>query len=86
MAIILLDPMLATGGSASDAIGRIIHRGVSEKQIIFTNIISCPEGIERIMKRYPGITLVTGWIDEGLNRKSYILPGLGDFGDRYWGT
>jgi len=84
--VVLLDPMLATGGSASVAIDHILHRGISEKQIIFTNIISCPEGISIVMKRHPEVTLVTGWVDKGLNKIAYILPGLGDFGDRYWGT
>ncbi|VVB73795.1 Uracil phosphoribosyltransferase [uncultured archaeon] len=86
MTVVLLDPMLATGGSASAAIDHVLRKGVSEKQIIFTNIISCPEGISEIMKRHPDVTLVTGWIDKGLNDIAYILPGLGDFGDRYWGT
>jgi len=86
MAIILLDPMLATGGSASAAIDHILRKGASENQIIFANIISCPEGISAIMKRHPEVTLVTAWVDKGLNEIAYILPGLGDFGDRFWGT
>jgi uracil phosphoribosyltransferase len=86
MTVILLDPMLATGGSALAAIGHILRKGVSERQIIFTNVISCPEGISAVMKKHPEVTLVTGWVDKRLNKISYILPGLGDFGDRYLGT
>ena len=86
LTVILLDPMLATGGSALAAIEHVLQKGVSEKQIMFTNIISCPEGISAVTKRHPQVTLVTGWIDKGLNKIAYIVPGLGDFGDRYWGT
>jgi uracil phosphoribosyltransferase len=86
MAVMLVDPMLATGGSALAAIDHVLRRGASEDKVIFANIISCPEGISAIMKRHPKVTLVTAWVDKGLNDVAYILPGLGDFGDRYWGT
>lgn len=82
--IVLLDPMLATGGSASTAIDLILATGAKEEQIVFPNIVSCPEGIQRLMKEHPRVTVVTGWIDEGLNDKFYIVPGLGDYGDRYY--
>ena len=82
----LLDPMLATGGSACTAIEILKKRDVKEENIIFLNLISCPEGIKAVMEKFPNIKLVTGYIDEKLNDKAFILPGLGDFGDRYFGT
>lgn len=82
--IILLDPMLATGGSATLAIRKIIEKGATEKQIIFTSIISSKEGFTRIQRQYPSLTLITASIDPKMNRKKFIVPGLGDFGDRYF--
>ncbi|ODV90007.1 hypothetical protein CANCADRAFT_1737 [Tortispora caseinolytica NRRL Y-17796] len=84
--VMLLDPMLATGGSAGMAIEVLKERGVPEDRIIFLNLIACPEGIQCILKKFPSIKLVTGFIDKGLNDKNYIAPGLGDFGDRYYST
>jgi len=84
--IVLLDPMLATGGSAREAIKVLLQNGATEDQIAFFSVISCPEGIAAIQSSYPLIRIVTGHIDEGLNSKAYIIPGLGDFGDRYFGT
>ena len=84
--IALLDPMLATGGSANAAIKVLIDKGAEEHRITFLNVVSCPEGIEAIQSEYPKVTIVTGEIDIGLNEKSYIVPGLGDYGDRYYGT
>lgn len=84
--VLLLDPMLATGGSAITAIKVLKDRGVSESKIIFVNLISCPEGLEALTQTYPEVEIVTGFVDEKLNDKAYILPGLGDFGDRYFGT
>lgn len=84
--VLLLDPMLATGGSVCKAIEVLKSKGVKEDKIIFINLISCPEGIKRVEKEFPKISLVTGVIDKNLNSNAYILPGLGDFGDRYFGT
>lgn len=84
--VLLLDPMLATGGSVCKAIEVLKEKGVKENKIIFINLVSCPEGIKRIKKEYPQIGFITGVIDKKLNSKAYILPGLGDFGDRYFGT
>jgi len=84
--VILLDPMLATGGSARSAIKVVIDAGVKEENIVFMNLVSCPEGINSVFKEYPNITIVTSMIDEGLNSNKYILPGIGDFGDRFYGT
>jgi uracil phosphoribosyltransferase len=84
--VLLLDPMLATGGSVCKAIEVLKEKGVNEKKIIFINLISCPEGIKKVFKEFPNVKIVTGFIDKKLNSKAYILPGLGDFGDRYFGT
>lgn len=84
--ILLLDPMLATGGSVCKAIEVLKEKGVKEENIIFINLISCPKGIKKLAKEFPKVKIVTGFIDKKLNSKAYILPGLGDFGDRYFGT
>ncbi|KDE08998.1 uracil phosphoribosyltransferase [Microbotryum lychnidis-dioicae p1A1 Lamole] len=81
---LLLDPMLATGGSAIKAIEVLLDHGVPEERIVFLNLVSCPEGLEAMYKAYPHVRVVTAWIDECLNEKKYIVPGLGDFGDRYF--
>ncbi len=81
---IILDPMLATGGSATDTIQMLKKDGV--KKIKFLCIISAPEGIERLKKEHPDVKIYTACIDEKLNDKGYIVPGLGDAGDRIFGT
>ena len=82
--VLILDPMLATGGSAADAIKCLKEDGV--KKIKFLSIISAPEGIKRLNEEYPDVELYTAAIDEKLNEHGYILPGLGDAGDRIFGT
>jgi len=84
--VLLLDPMLASGGSAIKAIEVLIEHGVIEENIIFVNLIAAPEGVEAMRRRYPEVIIVTTEIDERLNEKKFILPGIGDFGDRYFGT
>ena len=84
--VLLLDPMLATGGSVCKAIEVLKEHGVEEGKIIFINLISCPKGIETFMKFVPKAKIITGFIDPELNEKAYIIPGLGDFGDLYFGT
>lgn len=79
-----LDPMLATGGSASQAIGFLKEAGATK--IIMVSIVSAPEGIECLQTNHPDVDIVTASIDEGLNDRKYIVPGLGDFGDRLYGT
>ncbi|KAG9396057.1 Uracil phosphoribosyltransferase [Carpediemonas membranifera] len=83
---LLLDPMLATGGSAMAAVKVLLDHGVKEEHIIFVNLISCPEGIGAFCSAFPKIRVVTGEIDDGLDERKYICPGIGDFGDRYFGT
>ena len=82
--VIVLDPMLATGGSASAAITFVKEYGVSN--IKFMNILAAPEGIERIQKDHPDVEIYTAALDEKLNDHGYIVPGLGDAGDRIFGT
>ena len=84
--VVLCDPMLATGGSAHKAIECLLQAGVPEKNIIFANVISCPEGVVYLGKVHPEMKIVTACVDEGLNEDKYIVPGLGDYGDRYFNS
>ena len=82
--IIVCDPMLATGGSAVAAINFIKQRG--GRDITFMCIIAAPEGLERLAKEHPDVDIYCGALDERLNENAYICPGLGDAGDRIFGT
>ena len=82
--IILVDPMLATGGSAVAAISFLKKRGC--KSIKMMNLIAAPEGINRVMKEHPDVDVFVAAVDEKLNEHGYIVPGLGDAGDRLFGT
>ncbi len=82
--VIILDPMLATGGSAIDAINLLKSKGVTKMK--FLCIIAAPEGIEKVEEKHPDIQIYCGCIDEYLNENKYIVPGLGDAGDRIFGT
>ena len=82
--IIVTDPMLATGGSACDAISQIKKYG--GKNIKFMCIIAAPEGLERLHKAHPDVEIYCGHLDRELNENAYICPGLGDAGDRIFGT
>lgn len=82
--LIVLDPMLATGGSASAAIGFIKKRGC--KNIRLVNLIAAPEGIKRVQEEHPDVDIYVAAEDERLNEHGYIIPGLGDAGDRLFGT
>jgi len=84
--VILLDPMVATGGSARMVLDCITEAGVPQENIIFSTVICCPEGVREVFRAYPGIKMVTGALDPMMNEDRYIIPGLGDFGDRYYGT
>ena len=81
---IVIDPMFATGGSAVDAVSQLKQLGY--KRIIFLNLISAPEGIENFEKHHPDVPVYTAAKDERLNSHYYIVPGLGDAGDRIFGT
>jgi uracil phosphoribosyltransferase len=82
--VIVVDPMLATGGSMDDTIKAVKEKGA--KRIIGVSIVSAPVGIERVTKNHPEVPIITAALDNHLNDKAYIVPGLGDFGDRYFGT
>ena len=82
--VIILDPMLATGGSASAAITFIKEYGVTHIKLM--NILAAPEGIARVQKNHPDVDIYVAAVDEGLNDRCYIVPGLGDAGDRIFGT
>ncbi len=82
--IVVVDPMLATGGSAIDAISQIKKSGGT--QIKFLCLIAAPEGIEALSKAHPDVQIYCANVDECLNEKCYIVPGLGDAGDRIFGT
>lgn len=82
--LIVVDPMLATGGSASDAISMIKKRGVTKIKLCC--IVSAPRGVERILNDHPDVDLYVASVDRELNEHCYILPGLGDAGDRIFGT
>jgi uracil phosphoribosyltransferase len=84
--VLLLDPMLATGGTALASIQVLLERGVPERNIIFINLLTVPEGLIPVCERHPGVRIVTSAIDERLNENAYMVPGIGDFGDRYFGT
>lgn len=84
--VMLVDPMLATGGSACAAIKCLLDAGVREDKILFLNVVSCPEGIKKIVTDHPALTVVTAACDPCMNEHKYIVPGLGDFGDRYYNT
>ncbi|KAK0651965.1 uracil phosphoribosyltransferase-domain-containing protein [Cercophora newfieldiana] len=82
--VLLLDPMFATGGSAIMAVEVLMSRGVPEERILFLNLIASPEGIKNFATKFPKLRVVTAFVDQGLDEKNYIIPGLGDFGDRYY--
>ncbi|MCC2125819.1 uracil phosphoribosyltransferase [Hominiventricola filiformis] len=82
--VFVVDPMLATGGSATAAITMLKNKGV--KKIRFMCIVAAPQGIERMQKEHPDVDLYVGALDDHLNENGYIVPGLGDAGDRIFGT
>jgi len=84
--VIVLDPMIATGGTAVEALTMLEKKGVKQECITFVAVICSPEGIDLVRKKFPKVTLVVAVTDEKLNNAKFILPGLGDFGDRYFGT
>jgi uracil phosphoribosyltransferase len=82
--VIVIDPMLATGGSIDNTLEILKEKGIED--VVIVSVLSAPEGLERINKKYPNVIIFTAAIDKGLNDVKYILPGLGDYGDRYFGT
>ncbi|WKA04322.1 hypothetical protein VitviT2T_022371 [Vitis vinifera] len=84
--VLLLDPVLASGNSAVKAISLLLSKGVAESNIIFLNLIAAPEGIHAVCKKFPTLKIVTSEIDMSLNKDLRVIPGMGEFGDRYFGT
>jgi uracil phosphoribosyltransferase len=82
--VLLLDPMLATGGSAAQAIEVLLKAGAQD--IVHICVVAAPEGVRLLNERFPQVRIVAASIDRGLNDRKFILPGLGDFGDRLYGT
>jgi len=82
----LVDPMLATGNSAVAAVDTLIKHGAEASKIKFMALVAAPEGISVFNQKYPHIPIYTAALDERLNEKAYIIPGLGDAGDRLFGT
>lgn len=81
---IVVDPMLATGNSLNVALHKLNEQGVAEIRVV--NLLACPEGIANVTSKFPNVKVVVAKIDKCLNNKGYILPGLGDAGDRIYGT
>ena len=82
--VLLVDPMLATGGSVAHAIKLLKERGI--KNISYVGVVGAPEGVKRIQKEHPDVDIFLAALDEKLNENGYIVPGLGDCGDRLFGT
>lgn len=82
--VLCIDPMLATGGSAVQALSLLRERGATDLRMVC--IVSAPEGVQAVESAHPDVPIFTGALDRELNAKRYILPGLGDFGDRLYGT
>ena len=82
--VFVIDPMLATGGSAANALSVVKQHGAVDPTLVC--IVAAPEGVAEVEKHHPGTTIHTAALDRALNAKKYILPGLGDFGDRLYGT
>lgn len=84
--VFVLDPMLATGNSALDGVGNFVKKGIPQKNIVFVCLLAAPVGLENLTKTYPEVKVITCSIDKELNSKGYIIPGLGDAGDRIYNT
>lgn len=82
--VVVVDPMLATGGSAAQAISLVKEKG--GREIVFVCIVAAPEGVATVEQAHPDVPIIAGVLDRALNARKYILPGLGDFGDRLYGT
>ena len=82
--VVVVDPMLATGGSAAQAV--TVVKAAGGREIVFVCIVASPEGIATMQQAHPEVPIIAGALDRALNARKYILPGLGDFGDRLYGT
>lgn len=84
--VLLLDPMCGTGGTATMCIQKLIDEGVKEEAIIFINLVTCDRGISKVLDDYPKVRMITAAVDPVMNEHCYITPGIGDFGDRFFGS
>lgn len=84
--VILIDPMCATGGSTVAAMELLMEHGAKSKQVRLVNLVAAPEGIRHVHKYFPGLQIFTAAVDAGLNERGFIVPGLGDAGDRLFGV
>jgi uracil phosphoribosyltransferase len=84
--VLLLEPMLATGGSLLKALDVLRGAGAGPESIVVVNFLASPQGLERVGVAYPGLRIVTSSVEQRLNEAAYMVPGIGDFGDRYFGT
>lgn len=84
--VIITEPMIATGGTLTLVVDLLKEKGVQEKNIVIASVLAAPEGLAILNERFPEIKVVVIAIDEKLNEKKFIVPGLGDFGNRYFGT
>lgn len=84
--VLLLEPMLATGGSVLLAIKVLLEADVREDRIVVVNCLASPQAIDAVGRAYPAVRIVTSSLEHGLNQDAYMLPGIGDFGDRYFGA
>jgi uracil phosphoribosyltransferase len=84
--VLLLEPMLATGGSTLAALDVLRGAGVTAENTVLVNFLASPEGLERLGREAPGLRVVTSAVEDGLNEQAFMIPGIGDFGDRFFGT
>ena len=84
--VLLCDVMLATGNSLCLAVEHLLARGYALERLLVLTVLGCPEGVQRVAERFPGVRLCCQWVDRGLNEHKYIVPGLGDAGNRYFNT
>ncbi|MEU6082730.1 uracil phosphoribosyltransferase [Streptomyces sp. NPDC047108] len=84
--VLLLEPMLATAGSALAALDVLRDSGVQDERIVLINFLASPQGLERVGRAAPAVRIVTSAVEDGLNEHAFMVPGIGDFGDRFFGT
>ncbi|MBM9623435.1 uracil phosphoribosyltransferase [Streptomyces zhihengii] len=84
--VLLMEPMLATGGSALAALDVLRKAGVPDENVVLVNFLASPQGLERLGREAPAVRIVTSSVEDGLNEHAFMVPGIGDFGDRYFGT
>ena len=84
--VLITDPMLATGGTTMAAMKELTQRGVDPARVRIVSVVAAPPALQKLSAAYPGLNIYTAAIDEGLNEKGFIVPGLGDAGDRTFGT